>query len=75
MSTIKRCKRCARRLRGRGDGWNVAFRDGRPLHLVCPTCQTSAENAEAEINAATLTYGQLADGTTVAWPKAGGDDR
>jgi hypothetical protein len=40
-------------------GWNATYVEGRPTgeHL-CPDCQTPEENMQAELNAATLDYGQ-----------------
>lgn len=36
--------------------WNADFADGVPVAFICPACQTDAENAEAEMNAATTVY-------------------
>ena len=51
-----RCDRCKRRLRGEGAGWNVTVEQGMVVGHTCPGCQTAEENAEAEINEATLDY-------------------
>lgn len=53
-----RCTRCARRLRN-ADGWNAIFRMGVLTGYLCPSCQTPEENAEAEINDATLDYSTM----------------
>lgn len=37
-------------------GWNAVFRSGVVHSYLCPACQTPEENAEAEINEATLNY-------------------
>lgn len=53
----KRCGRCGQRCRRtRDQGWNVIFKQGIPVGLLCPLCQTPEENAEAEINDATTDY-------------------
>ena len=67
MKTMK-CERCNRRYRGTGE-WNSNFRSGVLVSLLCPGCQTPAENAEAAINEATLRYGIDALGRHVAFPK------
>lgn len=68
MSRVQRCHRCGRRYRGSGN-WNVEMKDGRPQFLLCPSCQTPEENAEAEINEATLRYGVDVFGRGIAVPK------
>ncbi|UQE74703.1 hypothetical protein MYK68_18640 [Gordonia sp. PP30] len=69
-SKVYRCGRCQRRARRTLTGWNVTMRGGRPVGYLCPDCQTPDENAEAEINQATLTYlGAGADGRHRAVPK------
>ena len=60
MKTMK-CERCSRRYRGAGD-WNMNVRSGVVVGLLCPGCQTPEENAEAEINLATIDYGQDENG-------------
>lgn len=63
------CGRCGRRYRGRGD-WNATMREGVIVGLLCPRCQSPEENAEAEINEATLDYRLDAFGRAVGFPKA-----
>lgn len=70
----QRCKRCGKKYRARGD-WNAVLRDGVVLHLLCPRCQTPEENAEAEINLATLDYGRDAFGRVTGRPKGEGVER
>ena len=65
---IVRCNRCNRRARTT-TGWNVMIRQGIVYAHVCPTCQTPEENAEAEINIATLHYGVDALGRLVGRPR------
>lgn len=61
-SKANRCVRCNRRLRSAA-GWNVIFSKGTPTAILCPTCQTPEENAEAEIREATTDYtGSWVDG-------------
>jgi len=44
---------------------------GRVVAVICPACQSAAENAEAEINMATTVYaGVNAYGQLVGKPKA-----
>lgn len=65
-----RCMRCDRKYKGRGD-WNVVFRKGAPVGLLCPDCQTPEENAEAAINEATLEYSLDDQGRPMARRKIG----
>jgi hypothetical protein len=54
-----KCARCRRRYRAGAkdaDRWNAGFSKGYLTGVVCPDCQTPEENAEAEINDATLDY-------------------
>ena len=54
-----RCGRCGCRYHAaaRGAGrWNVTLSRGVVVGATCPACQTGEENAEAEINLATLDY-------------------
>lgn len=53
------CHRCGRALRDGNDQdlWNAEMRRGVMVFALCPTCQTSDENAEATIRVATLDYG------------------
>ena len=52
---VTKCSRCRRRMR-RNDGWNMSFRVGFLIGYLCPECQSPEENAEAEINEATIDY-------------------
>jgi hypothetical protein len=54
--------------------WNVTFLDGVVAGLLCPQCQTPEEDAEAEINEATLDYFVLPDGRLAGIPRGGSDD-
>ena len=74
MSTTIRCDSCKRRLRNPAapNAWNATFKAGRIVGYLCPDCQTPAENAEAEINEATLVYGQTAGGRYFGVPKGTG---
>lgn len=56
MSKTVRCDRCRRRARGSANAWNVTMDRGVIIGHTCPACQTAEENAEAEINEATLEY-------------------
>ena len=74
MSTTIRCDRCKRRLRNPAAPERVEcdVQAGRIVGYLCPDCQTPAENAEAEINEATLVYGQTAGGRYFGVPKGTG---
>jgi len=63
--------RCGKRLRSiaAAENWNVFVEGGRLIGLVCPGCQTPAENAEAVIHEATLHYGLDKYGRFVARAK------
>lgn len=51
------CDRCNRKTtETKCIGWNCTVRRGIIVGYLCPACQTSEENAEAEINEATLDY-------------------
>lgn len=66
------CSRCGRRFRETApdaDGWNGTYIKGVLVGAICPTCQTPEENAEAEINAATIEYRADAFGRLVGRPK------
>lgn len=52
---VTKCSRCRRRMR-RNDGWNTGFKAGIVVGYLCPSCQSPEENAEAEINEATIDY-------------------
>lgn len=69
VSQIRGCIRCRRPMRGDETGWNVVVEGGRPVGRLCPNCQTSEENAEAEMNEATLVYERDALGRLTARPK------
>lgn len=75
MPKVIRCSRCGRRLRNpasqAGKGWNVEMKGGEARAYLCPDCQTPEENAEAEINEATLDYFRLPGGQVFGQPKAG----
>lgn len=74
MNKLIRCSRCARRLRNpRADTrWNLVAENGVVTGYLCPNCQTAEENAEAEINLATLDYtGAGPDGLLRATVKGG----
>lgn len=49
--------------------WNVDVRQGVIVQHLCPACQSPEENAEAEINLATTTYGRDAFGRLIGSPK------
>lgn len=68
---LKRCSRCNRRYRNQIT-WNFTVRQGVIVGTLCDRCQTPEENAEAEINAATLDYGMDQLGRAVARPKGVG---
>ncbi|MGH3171003.1 MAG: hypothetical protein ACRDN0_34675, partial [Trebonia sp.] len=72
MTTAIRCGRCKRRFRKSAkdaDQWNVTTSQGVITDFTCPGCQSSEENAEAEINLATLDYSVDPFGRSVARPK------
>lgn len=69
---IVRCSRCNRRMRST-DGWNATMSRGVAVGYICPTCQTPEDNAEAEINEATLDYGLNPFGRVVGRPKLSKD--
>jgi hypothetical protein len=68
MAKVQKCERCKKRYRGSGD-WNANLRGGEVVGVLCPDCQTPAENAEAVVNQATLVYGRDASGQHIAQPK------
>lgn len=53
---IIRCSRCSARMRNHPERWNCTLRRGVVVGFLCPRCQTAEENAEAEVNEATLDY-------------------
>ncbi|KXP08791.1 hypothetical protein [Tsukamurella pseudospumae] len=71
MSNLNRCNGCRRRLHSNIEGWNAQFCNGRIAWILCPACQTPGENAEAEVNEATLDYGTGPLGEQIARPKTG----
>jgi hypothetical protein len=86
---LKRCHRCGRRARtfAAMAGWNavvenvvVEFGYTTGLHvgyitgLLCPSCQTPEEHAEAVINEATLDFA-IINGQLIASPKGSADGR
>lgn len=61
MRAMVRCDRCqvrARLNRAVADNWNVVCHAGRLTGIVCSTCQTAQEHAEAEIHGAVYDYGR-----------------
>ncbi|WP_194294572.1 hypothetical protein [Leucobacter muris] len=65
-----KCSRCGERVSViAAVGWNATVKQGRVIGHLCPSCQTPEENAEAEINLATTTYGVDAFGRHVGFPK------
>lgn len=69
-----RCFRCGKTHTESTDGWHVDWRQGRVHELVCPTCQTPEEAAEASVKAACLDYDNAAvgrDGTARVAPRGG----
>lgn len=52
-----RCSECRKVCRGT-TGWNSVLKSGSLVGFLCPTCQTPEQNAEAEVNQATLEYGR-----------------
>jgi hypothetical protein len=53
--------------------WNMTLAEGVVVGLHCPQCQTPEESAEAEVNAATLTYELSADGKIGGYPRLAPD--
>ena len=70
MNAPPRCTRCGRQGRDRGE-WNVVLRAGVAIGVLCPSCQTPEENAEAVINEVTTEYGTDAFGRAVGRPRTG----
>lgn len=64
------CARCGRRERTlvAMAGWNVVVEFGYITGLLCPSCQTPEEKAEAVIRGATLDFA-IIDGRLVGSPK------
>ena len=55
-------------------GWNVVVEFGYITGLLCPSCQTPEENAEAAIHGATLDFA-IINGRLSAVPKGSADGR
>jgi hypothetical protein len=70
---LKPCDRCGRRVRSLAAmaGWNFVVKSGYLTGLLCPSCQTAEENAEAAIHEATLDF-VVINGRLVARPKGVG---
>ena len=68
MAAIVRCSECNRRMRSVA-GWNCTIKSGVIVGNICPACQTPEQNAEAEINEATLDYGRDQFGRVIGKPK------
>jgi hypothetical protein len=70
---LKPCDRCGRRVRTLAAmaGWNVVVKSGYITGLLCPSCQTPEENAEAATNEATLDFAVI-NGRLVGSPKGVG---
>ncbi|MCX4681312.1 hypothetical protein OG413_45225 [Streptomyces sp. NBC_01433] len=58
-----RCLRCGDPHTEGDGGWNADWRQGRGHGLVCPTCQTPEEAAEASVKTAYLDYDNAAVGS------------
>lgn len=69
----RKWSRCQKRYRNQPD-WNFTARRGYIVGYLCPDCQTPEENAEAEINLATLDYGRDQLGRIVARPRTHATD-
>lgn len=54
------------------DQWNAVMQAGVAVGVLCPNCQTPAENLEAEVNAATTDYHLDTWGRVRGNPKAEG---
>ena len=70
---LKPCDRCGRRERSLAAmaGWNAVVEFGYITGLLCPSCQTPEEKAEAVIHEATLDFA-IISGRLVASPKGVG---
>jgi hypothetical protein len=73
MNTVTaNCGRCDRQFDpsdADAGQWNAVLSRGVATGALCPDCQSPEENAEAEVNAATLRYGQDGLGRVRGWPK------
>lgn len=65
MTNAIRCGGCGRHYFGE-DEWNATMTAGHPTGYTCPECQTPEQNAEAEINDATLDYSLDEAGRVIA---------
>jgi hypothetical protein len=69
------CSRCQRRFDPASPDageWNATLSRGVVVGGLCPGCQTAHENAEAQVNEATLTYKTDGLGRVRARPKGPG---
>jgi hypothetical protein len=69
------CARCARPYHPHvadAASWNMVLRDGRIVAVLCPGCQSSEEDLEAQVNAATLSYQADDQGRIWNRPKTAG---
>ena len=70
---VRLCERCRRRLRKHhltaDCAWNGEFERGVLVSVICPDCQTDAENAEAVIRESTTDYGLDVFGRVVGFSK------
>lgn len=76
MSNTPHCSRCDRRFRpslADAHAWNGIFQQGVITGYLCPDCQSPEENAEAEINLATLDYTRDELGRGVGVPRTDAD--
>lgn len=64
----KKCYRCGKRYRGKGD-WNLEVKSNELVGILCPSCQTPGEHLEAEVHQATLQYTATPDGRLITLPK------
>ncbi|MFI2612039.1 hypothetical protein [Kitasatospora sp. NPDC018619] len=66
--TCGRCGTAAADDPASADGWNARWASGRLAELICPSCQTPLDVAEAEVNDAELTVARQDGGTFVTDP-------
>jgi len=74
MAKVRRCDRCDRRLRGAALGWGVQLDFGADQlastgDVLCPDCQTDAEQSARENNDRDYDYVWRGDRVSL-WPKA-----
>lgn len=70
MSKVVKCMRCQRRMRpGAKDFefWNIQYRKGVIVGLLCPDCQIPEEYAEAEMNLAISDYSTMRQDAFGRW--------